>query len=79
MWDKFRPEFFVPIEKVVEVVMMLLDKASSDKPLIGQTVELSGTKHYFRTQVDYCDEAMAAVMGSTGVTEQGVMNDAAKS
>jgi len=64
----------VPIEKIVEVVLMLLDGdgkqangASSGKPLIGQTVELSGTKYYFRQQSDYCDEAMAATMGSTGV------------
>jgi hypothetical protein len=42
---------------------------ASSKPLIGQTVELSGNKHYFRHQVDFCDEAMAATMGSTGVTE----------
>jgi hypothetical protein len=39
--------------------------AEGEKPMIGQTVEISGTQHYFRSQYDYCDEPMAAVMGTT--------------
>lgn len=41
--------------------------AGTGKPLVGQTVEISGTNHYFRTQYEFCDEPMAAVMGSTDV------------
>ena len=57
--------------------MMLLDNdtkgapgALDGKPFVGQTVEISGGNHYFRTQYDFCDEAMAAVMGSTANTEK---------
>ena len=39
--------------------------AEGEKPMIGQTVEISGTNHYFRTQYEYCDGAMEAVMGTT--------------
>jgi hypothetical protein len=48
----------------VEVVLLLLDsdgKQGDEKPLIGQAVEISGDKHYFRKQADFCDDAMAAV------------------
>jgi hypothetical protein len=71
-WKTFPEQYFTPIEKVIEVVLMLLDtskkqanEADGEKPMIGQTVEISGRNHYFRTQYDYCDEPMAAVMGST--------------
>lgn len=33
--------------------------------LNGQTVELSGTNHYYRDQIEFCDEAMAKTMGVT--------------
>lgn len=64
----------MPLSKISETVMMLLDgdsmqaNGASGKPLVGQTVELSGNKIYFRQQQDYCDDAMAETMGSTGVT-----------
>ena len=38
---------------------------NAGKPMVGQTVEASGNNHYFRTQYDWCDEPMAAVMKST--------------
>lgn len=74
MWCKFPQDHFTPISKIAETVLMILDgdgkqaNGASSKPLVGQTVELSGDRHYFRQQVDYCDDAMAATMGSTGVT-----------
>ena len=49
---------------------MLLDgdgKHGDGKRYIGETVEVSGSEHYFRTQVDFCDQAMATIMGSPGV------------
>lgn len=70
-WSKFPPEYFTPIEKVVEVVLMLVDNEkttdgdNSGKPMVGQTVEISGKNHYFRTAYEFCDEPMAAVMKST--------------
>ena len=36
-----------------------------------RAVEVNGTNHYFRDQVPYCDEAMAAVMKATDVSEVG--------
>ena len=36
-----------------------------------RAVEVNGTNHYFREQVPYCDEAMAAVMRATDVSEVG--------
>ncbi|KAK5676653.1 hypothetical protein LTS10_010954 [Elasticomyces elasticus] len=66
-WKTFPEEYFTPVEKVVEVVMMLME--DSDKPMVGQTVEISGRKHYFRRQYEFCDEAMETVMGSTDVDE----------
>ena len=47
---------------------MLLDnneKDSAGKPIVGQTVEISSQGHYFRTQHDFFDEAMTAIMRST--------------
>jgi len=37
----------------------------------SRAVEVNGDKHYFREQIDYCDEAMAAVMRATDVSEVG--------
>ncbi|TKA75929.1 hypothetical protein B0A55_05871 [Friedmanniomyces simplex] len=72
-WKTFPEEYFTPVEKVAEVVMMFL-KGSGEgwerrQAMVGQTVEISGRKHYFRKQYEFCDEAMEAVMGSTEVDE----------
>ena len=71
-WKTFPQEYFTPIEKIVEVVLMLLqdDKKQSngvgnEEPFVGQTVEINCSNHYFRTQYDWCDEQMATIMGST--------------
>jgi hypothetical protein len=68
-WQQFPQDYFVPLSKIVEVVLLLLDGdgKKDGKPLAGQTVELSGEKHYFRDQIEYCDEPMAKMMGSKGV------------
>lgn len=76
-WKTFPDEFFTPIEKIVEVVLMLIDGGSKPTngnnaahkadPVIGQTVEISGPNHYFRQQVAFCDEAMEVVMKATDV------------
>ena len=67
----FPEPLLTPINKVVEVALMLMDggdsKASNEDPLWGQTVEISGTRHYFRVQPEYCDTSMSAVMGATEV------------
>ena len=35
--------------------------------LNGKAIEVCGWKHYYREHVAFCDEGMAAVMGSTAV------------
>ncbi len=60
-----------PIEKIVEVVLMLVDggdmtdakgvKVSADKAW-GRAVEISRQKHYFREMPEYCDDSMRLIM-----------------
>ena len=68
-WQRFPQDYFTPVEKIVEVVVMLINgdgkQGSGEKPLWGQAVEVNGDQHYFREQHEYCDEKMAAVMGAT--------------
>jgi hypothetical protein len=33
----------------------------------GKAVEISGRNHYYREMLEYCDEGMRTVMGSTNV------------
>ncbi|KAF4624756.1 hypothetical protein G7Y89_g13410 [Cudoniella acicularis] len=47
-WETFGETEWTPIEKVVEVVEMLLDETQNHW---GKTVEISGKRHYFREQV----------------------------
>lgn len=81
-WANFPEEYFTPVEKIAEVVCMLVDGkddgtgqvgkevdggVSSIGTLQGRAVEVSGKNHYYREMVPYVDEAMAAVMGSTNI------------
>ena len=66
----FPPESFTPLEKIVEVVLMLLNGDGKqangtgvEKPLIGQIVEVNCQNHYFRKQHDFCDDVIAAIYG----------------
>ncbi|KAK4574374.1 hypothetical protein LTR86_002136 [Recurvomyces mirabilis] len=74
-WRTFPEEFFTPLGKVVEVVEMLLrghgrdEEGTERERLVGETVEISGSRHYWRGQQGYCDEAMGAMMGATGKDE----------
>ncbi|KXL48356.1 hypothetical protein M433DRAFT_152359 [Acidomyces richmondensis BFW] len=80
-WKTFPEGYFTPLNKVVEVVIMLLDNKTDDslpagsqieghnQPAIGQTVEISGENHYFRTQYPFCDDTMGEVMGATEADE----------
>lgn len=63
-WETFGDTSWTPIEKVVEVVEMLLDEKEAHW---GKTVEISGVNHYFREQAEYCDEDMRRVMEATDV------------
>jgi len=58
-WEMFGDTQFTPIEKVVAVVEILLDEEEAHW---GKTVEISGMKHYFREQAEYCDEEMRKVI-----------------
>jgi hypothetical protein len=65
----FPEQLLTSIDTVVEAVLILMDgnetETGRDEHLVGQTVEICGTKHYFRKQIEYCDATMAAVMGAT--------------
>ncbi|KAF2018324.1 15-hydroxyprostaglandin dehydrogenase [Aaosphaeria arxii CBS 175.79] len=78
-WKNFPEEYFTPVEKIAKVVVMLVAGEDDGKGR-GKAVEVCGWKHYYREQVDYCDEAMKAVMGATDIevldnaTHDGVPN-----
>jgi hypothetical protein len=69
----FPPEYMTPMDKVLEVVFMLLDSDGKEQnvqslgpqtpqvPLFGQTVEINCHDHHFRQQHDFCDEVIAAL------------------
>jgi NAD(P)-dependent dehydrogenase (short-subunit alcohol dehydrogenase family) len=63
-WETFGDTSWTPVEKVVEVVKMLLEGEEW-----GKTVEISGGKHYWREHADYCDEDMRRVMEATDVEQ----------
>lgn len=64
----FPEELLTPISKVVEVVLMLLNgETTTGRDLFGQAVEICGSNHYHRDQLEFCDGTMAAVMGATDV------------
>ncbi|KAF2665043.1 NAD(P)-binding protein [Microthyrium microscopicum] len=70
-WSQFPEEYFTPVEKIVQAVLILCDgKDDTDKGkdiglMNGKAIECSGKNHYYREPVEYCDEAMRAVMAST--------------
>lgn len=81
-WANFPEEYFTPVEKIADVVCMLVDGKDDGsgqvgkeveggcetvKILNGRAVEVSGRNHYYRDMASYCDEAMVAVMGSTNI------------
>jgi len=82
-WQQFPDSYFTPVEKIVEVVTMLIDggKMIDSKGVVVEegkdwmrSVEVNGTNHYFREMIPYCDDAMAAVMKSTDISESGKGN-----
>lgn len=74
-WETFPPEYFTPIEKIVEVVLIMIDgRDDSEKgknlgEMRGRAIEISGKNHYYREAPEYSDEGMRAVMGATDVVE----------
>jgi hypothetical protein len=44
-----------------------VDGGSAVDVLFGKAVEISGTRHYYREAVEFADDAMRAVMGSTNI------------
>ncbi|KAF2093838.1 NAD(P)-binding protein [Rhizodiscina lignyota] len=78
-WANFPEEYFTPVEKIVESVLMLVDgkdmtdaygtKVEAGKGY-GLAVEVNGKNHYFRKQHDYCDKQMESVMVATDVERQ---------
>lgn len=81
-WANFPEQYFTPVEKIVQTVLMLIDghddgtgkygpEVEGSKVgtgvLQGKAVEISGRNHYYREAVPFADEAMKAVMGSTNI------------
>jgi NAD(P)-dependent dehydrogenase (short-subunit alcohol dehydrogenase family) len=72
-WTQFPAEYFTPVDKIVEAVLILVDGVDKEKGvggpgrerMVGKAIECSGLNRYYRDQYEYCDEAMRVVMGST--------------
>ena len=81
-WAMFPEEYFTPVEKVAEVVCMLIEGKDDGtgklgkevegeeqtSVLTGKAVEISGRNHCYRGVMSFSDEGMAAVMGLTDNT-----------
>jgi len=86
-WSSFPAEFFTPLEKVVHVVVRLVEggewqdaygvKLTGDQ-LWGRAVEVNGRNHYFREMPEYCDDNMRQVMVATDVDSIGGVLSGAK-
>ncbi|KAK4555783.1 hypothetical protein LTR86_007003 [Recurvomyces mirabilis] len=67
MFAMFPEQMLTPVEKVVEVVLLLLDGDGDERAgrelRFGQAIEICGSNHYLRNQQEYCDPVMAAIMG----------------
>jgi NAD(P)-dependent dehydrogenase (short-subunit alcohol dehydrogenase family) len=77
-WSTFPDSYFTPVEKIVEVVLMLIDggkmqdstgKVVKEGEDWQKAVEVNGTRHYFRDQPPFCDKEMEEVMKATDVEE----------
>ncbi|KAF2008210.1 15-hydroxyprostaglandin dehydrogenase [Amniculicola lignicola CBS 123094] len=72
-WESFPQEYFTPVEKIVETVELLISPGKEEEKegvMFGKAVEISGTKHYYRQAVPFCDEGMKTVMSATNVEVQ---------
>jgi NAD(P)-dependent dehydrogenase (short-subunit alcohol dehydrogenase family) len=84
-WANFPNEFFTPVDKIAETVVMLIDgkddtkqagttRIDGERPdkkgvLWGEAVEISGRNHYYREPNPVSDDGMAAVMKATDIQE----------
>jgi hypothetical protein len=84
-WDMFPPEWFTPLDKIVEVMFCILDgrddapaeKTRIDGPtpfdrggvIWGEIIEIIGREHYYREASAYCNETMANMMRATDIPE----------
>lgn len=82
-WKQFPESDFTPVEKIAKVVGLLVGGVENGEgrgkvgsgekgdeevgELWGKAVEVCGEKHYYREQVEFCDESMRRVMGATNV------------
>ncbi|KAI0189083.1 short-chain dehydrogenase [Xylaria flabelliformis] len=71
IWDMFPAQFYTPMQKIVDTVLMLLDNdsvkagdAGRHTPFFGQTVEVNCDKHYFRKQDEYCDGIIGPIIST---------------
>ena len=65
-WSTFEGQTWTPIEKVVDVVDMLVNEnADNGEAHWGKSVEVVGPNHYFRDQVEFSCEAMRKIIVQT--------------
>jgi hypothetical protein len=75
-WTAFPGEFFTPVEKFVEVVLMFVEggdmtdgkgvRISADRAW-GRAVDVDGRNHYPREIPGYCNDQMRQAMEETDV------------
>lgn len=83
-WKNFPEEYFTPVDKIVQGVLILVDgkdETSTGKTRIddkqlekkgilwGEAMEFSGWNHYYRVAPMFCDQGMEAVMKATDIEE----------
>lgn len=73
-WKTFPQEYFTPVSVIVDTVLKLIDGnevvdakgiLAEAGEVFGKAVEINVNNFYIRDQYEYCDQAMANVMGST--------------
>ncbi|KAJ5081314.1 hypothetical protein NUU61_009578 [Penicillium alfredii] len=79
IWDSFPTHLLIPMEDVLNVILMLLDGEQKNSEIVdgsgtrvsasqlyGRTVEVSNSHFYFREQPEYSDEGMKELMTFEG-------------
>jgi NAD(P)-dependent dehydrogenase (short-subunit alcohol dehydrogenase family) len=78
-WSEFPAEYFTPLSKIVDTVLMFIDGGDlvDTKGVTypkgkdyGLAAEISQTNHYFREVVPYGDDIIRITMGATDVGDE---------
>ncbi|KAF4975568.1 hypothetical protein FZEAL_7657 [Fusarium zealandicum] len=78
-WTSFPESYFTPLSSITSAVEMLVQggemtdtrgRTVREGDDWGLAVEVNGENVYFRDQIEFCDEAMRVVIGSTSMENQ---------